>query len=103
MRHIITLLLLTGIGMGSASADVLLIDRVEQSQAHSQPARGSSMDTVRAHFGDPQAAGAAVGEPPITRWVYPEFTVYFEYDKVINTVVHRATAHELGPKPAPSN
>jgi hypothetical protein len=29
-----------------------------------------------------------VGDPPITRWVYDRFTVYFENDRVIHSVVH---------------
>ena len=55
------------------------------------PRAGMSMDQVRARFGEPQTVVPAVGKPPITRWVYPDFTVYFEYDKVIHAVVNRPT------------
>jgi hypothetical protein len=30
-----------------------------------------------------------VGDPPISRWVYDHFTVYFEYDKVLHSVVNK--------------
>jgi hypothetical protein len=32
--------------------------------------------------------------------VYPGFTVYFEKSRVIDAVANRATAEEIGPKPA---
>jgi hypothetical protein len=47
------------------------------------------MAAVEAKFGTPEQKIAAVGEPPITRWIYPEFEVFFEYDKVIHSVVKR--------------
>ena len=51
------------------------------------PARGSTMNSVEAAFGAPSQREPAVGEPPITRWDYPAFVVYFEHDKVIHSVV----------------
>jgi hypothetical protein len=33
---------------------------------------------------------AAVGEPPISRWVYPQFVVYFEGSYVIHAVARRS-------------
>ena len=54
-----------------------------------RPARGMSMDGVERDFGPPTARRAAVGEPPITRWEYPTFTVYFEYQFVIHAVANR--------------
>jgi hypothetical protein len=30
-----------------------------------------------------------VGQPPITRWDYASYSVYFEYDRVIDSVRHR--------------
>ncbi|MEW7978495.1 MAG: hypothetical protein G8D28_06820 [gamma proteobacterium symbiont of Phacoides pectinatus] len=44
---------------------------------------------VRGRFGEPDQQLPWVGEPPISRWVYPDFTVYFEKEYVINSVVHR--------------
>ena len=50
------------------------------------PTRGSSMAQVERRYGPPSERAAAVGQPPITRWVYPTFTVYFEYDHVVHAV-----------------
>ena len=44
------------------------------------------MSTVEANFGEPRARHAAVGQPPITRWDYDGFTVYFEHNHVIHAV-----------------
>ena len=52
----------------------------------SMPQRGTSMDTVEARLGAPEKRFAAVGDPPITRWVYPQFTVYFEHERVLHSV-----------------
>lgn len=71
-------------------AEVLLIDAIAETAAVQTPERGASMETVRSRFGEPQQARPAVGEPPITRWVYPAFTVYFEHDRVIHAVVPHA-------------
>jgi len=57
------------------------------------PTRGMSMAQVESRFGAPAEKFAAVGQPPITRWVYPSFVVYFEYQHVVHTVAARtATA-----------
>ncbi len=52
------------------------------------PGRGMSMLQVEERFGSPREKFDDVGDPPITRWVYPDFTVYFEYQYVINAVAH---------------
>ena len=52
----------------------------------SLPVRGMSMTKVEGSFGAPAERFAAVGQPPISRWVYPSFIVYFEYDHVVHTV-----------------
>jgi hypothetical protein len=51
------------------------------------PARGMSMTQVQAKYGAPSQKHAAVGDPPITRWDYDGFSVYFERDYVIHSVV----------------
>lgn len=55
----------------------------------SRPTRGMSEESVEARFGAPVSKVPAVGEPPISRWEYPGFIVYFEYNLVIHTVVTR--------------
>ena len=70
-------------------ADTLLIQSVQQAAALERPAKGASMAQVQTRFGAPQQAHAPVGQPAITRWAYPRFTVYFEGDRVIHTVANR--------------
>ena len=54
-----------------------------------KPRRGMSQASVEASWGAPQTAHAPVGDPPITRWEYAEFVVFFEYDRVIHSVSRR--------------
>ena len=51
------------------------------------PQRGSSMEAVEARFGAPANKSGPVGNPPITKWFYPNFVVVFENDKVLHAVV----------------
>lgn len=51
------------------------------------PERGMSMTAVEKAYGTPLEKRPPVGDPPITRWVYPGFEVFFEYDRVIHSVV----------------
>jgi len=51
------------------------------------PPRGMSKTRVDAVYGMPIRRRAAVGQPPITRWDYPDYRVYFEYDHVLHAVV----------------
>jgi hypothetical protein len=56
-----------------------------------RPSRGMTMQAVESKFGAPQERHAAVGEPPISRWDYPGFKVFFEKDRVIHAVVDPAS------------
>jgi hypothetical protein len=69
-----------------AGADELKMTSEPQPAAN-QPARGMSMDKVEASFGAPANRVAAVGNPPITRWEYPSFVVFFENNIVLHSVV----------------
>ena len=51
-----------------------------------KPTRGMTQQAVEASFGAPQDAREPIGDPPITRWEYANFVVFFEYDKVIHSV-----------------
>lgn len=89
-----------------AHADTLLIERVRAEASQSLPARGQTMAQVEARFGAPQAKHAPIAgpnsrksNPPITRWDYPGYSVYFEYNHVVDAVAKRASATEAGPKP----
>lgn len=99
MKSLLVGLLAAGIvGMSSlASADVLLMDAIKDAppnnaQGLPRPTRGMKMDEVLKRFGQPRERVAPVGDPPITRWIYDDFTVYFEYQRTITSVVHRQAA-----------
>ena len=51
------------------------------------PQRGATMTAVEQKFGAPANKSSAVGNPPITKWFYPNFVVVFENDKVLHAVV----------------
>lgn len=67
------------------------------------PGRGASMSQVEKHFGQPREKVAPVGQPPITRWIYSDYTVYFEYEYVIHSVRNDGSAQPTAPaQPAPA-
>jgi hypothetical protein len=72
----------------TALADTLLVTSVDAAQASAteRPARGTSMASVETRFGPASTRSSAVGRPPITRWDYPDFTVFFEFDHVVHSV-----------------
>ncbi|MDP9066064.1 MAG: hypothetical protein M3O06_09395 [Pseudomonadota bacterium] len=51
------------------------------------PRRGMTMNQVAVKFGDPASKLPAVGNPPISRWEYRGFVVYFEHQHVIHSVI----------------
>jgi hypothetical protein len=53
----------------------------------STPSRGMTMHEVSEKFGAPVHKLGPVGAPPISRWEYAGFVVYFEGDHVIHAVV----------------
>lgn len=50
------------------------------------PTKGMSKERVKALFGEPLEDFPAKGQPPISRWKYQEFTVYFDSNAVIHCV-----------------
>jgi hypothetical protein len=77
------------LGGSLALADTLLLDGIDMAASTSaeRPTRGTTMATVEQRFGTPTDKLTAIGEPPITRWEYPGYTVFFEYEHVLHTVV----------------
>jgi len=75
--------------VGTLSADVLLIEEVRQSERMDLPTNGMKQADVRARFGEPVETHAPVGTPPITRWDYTGWSVYFDYDLVLFTVLQK--------------
>jgi len=75
-------------------ADTLIIPIGQQAGDHqSLPPRGASTTEVLRQRGEPVRRHAPVGQPPISRWEYGDFSVYFEHDRVIHSVrQHRPAA-----------
>lgn len=102
---VVGLTALLGLAPLAHAADTLLIERVQETAARAAPVRGWTSAQVAERFGAPQQkleprGGQKQQWPVIHRWVYPDFTVYFERDRVIDVVANSAGADEIGPKPA---
>jgi len=84
----ITLIALFLAAFGTANAQTLKMDGASAA-VDARPTRGMSQASVQSKFGSPEAVRSPVGNPPISRWEYQEFIVYFEHDKVIHAVTKR--------------
>ena len=74
---------------GTAQADTLKMDNMSPGSSDARPIRGMTQASVQTKYGSPVTVRAAVGDPPITRWEYKDFVVFFEYDRVIHSVIKR--------------
>ena len=86
------LLTILGLALGlvaSANADTLKTSGISAGEDGSRPVRGTTQAQVESKYGSPVSRKAAVGDPPISSWEYQDFTVYFEYDRVIHAVLKR--------------
>lgn len=73
---------------GAAVAETIVVNdqvQVRESQI-ARPKGGITMDEVEKRFGAPVTRHPTVGQPPITRWDYNGFSVFFEHDRVIHAV-----------------
>ncbi len=96
---------LAAIAAPPSHADTSLADRAKQQITAPHPSRGMTMAQVQQKFGAPQSrleqrGGQKKAWPAIQRWVYPQFTVYFQRDRVLDVVANKASPGEVGPKPA---
>jgi hypothetical protein len=78
----------------SAQADVVTMPAADHAASvpSSLPRKGESMQAVAKKFGEPRVKHPAVGgdapkHPPITRWDYDGFSVFFENSHVVDAVV----------------
>ncbi|PCI22956.1 MAG: hypothetical protein COB62_00655 [Piscirickettsiaceae bacterium] len=76
------------------AADTLLIDVINNEPPNSssgliRPKRGQTMQQVESQFGAAIKKQGSVGAPPITRWNYDGFSVYFENNIVIHSVIKK--------------
>jgi len=75
-----------GLSCSTLLADTLVINDTKQFYNEYKPQKGMSKSQVRSKYGEPMQTFTPVGQPPITRWKFPEFTVYFEHNHVIHAV-----------------
>ncbi len=85
-----------------AAAETLLIERTRLEQIP-MPARGLGIASVESSFGAPAEkleprGGQRRQWPRISRWVYPDFIVYFEQGRVIDVVAKRSSPDEIRSK-----
>ncbi|MBN1377993.1 MAG: hypothetical protein JXA04_02025 [Gammaproteobacteria bacterium] len=71
------------------------------------PLRGATKNQIQEQYGQPQDIKGPVGDPPITRWNYSDFSVVFEYDRVLdafprNHELEKLPASSYAPRPDPS-
>jgi len=92
MRAHLAIIAASALAVAAAGADTLVIPGKDappnSAEGVPRPVRGMSMDAVLARFGEPAKRVPAVGEPPIARWVYERFTVYFEGGVTLHAVVN---------------
>ncbi len=73
-----------------AYADELQVSVGQQGdQSLQRPINGMNIETVEMKYGAPEIIKGPIGDPPITTWEYKNFSVYFEYELVIHTVLHK--------------
>ena len=93
MTRIVLAFMLT-FAFQAINADVLIIDEVRQAERMELPKNGLDKATVEAKFGTPAEKKPAVGDPPISSWKYDTYSVYFEHDLVLFTVLHSGAVIE---------
>ena len=74
---------------GISAADTLSVTKGQLSAATlgiQVPKRWMTKEQVEARFGTPISKSDPVGKQPYTYWVYDKYTVYFEKDRVLDTV-----------------
>jgi hypothetical protein len=77
-----------GLAQSAAAATIATDNGIAVKQSDvAAPSRGMNMHQVVQKFGAPVTKIPAVGKPPISRWEYPGFVVYFENEFVIHSVV----------------
>ncbi|PCK10189.1 MAG: hypothetical protein COA42_00960 [Alteromonadaceae bacterium] len=76
----------------AAIAKALSIPVGQQGKPNTQnhaPTGGMSMQQVESVFGTPTTEIGPIGQPAIYYWEYANFTVYFEGDVVLHSVLER--------------
>jgi hypothetical protein len=69
----------------------------QQGSQVSLPQKGISMSQVLSRYGEPDHKSGPVGQPPISTWDYPTFSVYFEHDHTIHSVLKHVPQPHTAP------
>lgn len=72
----------------SHAEDIAVPIGQQQDNGVQVPGKSWTQEKVEKNFGAPQSRRGPVGEPAIYVWNYGAFSVYFENDRVIHSVVH---------------
>ena len=78
----------------SETIKIGLSEQAEENKNINRPKVGMSMPEVKSYFGNPTTVSGPTGKPPIYQWKYADFTVYFEGEYVIHSVLHPSTAEK---------
>ena len=86
---------IVALGFTAQADDIVMPAAASQAQTTapaSLPVKGQTMAQVVKRYGEPQqkhapAGGDAPKHPPITRWDYAAFSVFFEHSHVVDAVV----------------
>jgi hypothetical protein len=80
------------------AAEVITLPIGEQTRQSDldMPVRSMNKQDVQRDYGDPQEITDAVGEPPISQWVYGDYVVYFEGNWVLYSVVKHPSDNPQG-------
>lgn len=92
LKHLSRIALAICVSMGaafSAQAESVAIPLGQQSKAWQveTPRSGTTKSQVQAQYGNPLKEMGPIGTPAIYVWDYQNFTVYFEGNSVIHSVV----------------
>ncbi len=78
----------------SETIKIGLSEQAEENKNINRPKVGMSMETVKSYFGNPNTVSGPTGKPAIYQWKYADFTVYFEGESVIHSVLHPSKAEK---------
>ncbi|WP_017942268.1 MULTISPECIES: hypothetical protein [unclassified Thioalkalivibrio] len=80
--------------MATASADIVRSPEggFTVKEREGVPTRGQTQSAVIRQHGEPEKRHATVGDPPITRWDYADFSVVFEGEYVLHSAVRNGSS-----------
>jgi len=88
------ILLLLAVISFQTQADELTVpvgQQAAEKASLARPTAGMTQAKVEKKFGAPIKRTDSVGKPPISSWEYADYTVYFENDRVIHSVLKPAS------------